>query len=1001
MFLRRREIGAALRAIVLVAMVVAILVVPRDAGAVGDPSLVWETWTTKHFQLHAHKGLESVAMRILDVAESAHTRLAPHLGWEPKERTQIVLTDDSDFANGSATALPFNTVRLFVCAPDDLSPLADYDDWQIELVTHEYTHILHTDNITGLPAIYNAIFGKTYSPNQMQPRWLLEGLAVLQESYFTSGGRNHSTTFDMYLRADVLEDNIAPIDQVSHTPRRWPQGNLWYLYGSHFLEYIQDIYGPEALRSVAADYGSQIIPYGINRSIHRATGKTYLELYDGWTSWMKEKYGKQKKDVTAKGLREGKRLTFTGYESYHPRYAPKGGADPSWGKRPIVFSRNDGHTPVGLYVVDAANPNSPRMLTRTSGPSTPAFLPDGSLVYDSIEVSKHVYFFWDLFRRERDDLDGEEWEQGERLTTGMRASEPDVSPDGTRVVFTVDKAGTRSLFVASIENADGGAFEDMKELVDSKRYEQVYTPRWSPDGKSIAFSRWTSGGYRDVVIVDVASQSITEVTHDRALDTGPAWSSDGKYLFFSSDRTGIPNVYRYTLATGVLVQVTNVTNGAFQPTPSADGEHLVYVGYTHEGYDLFEIDLDEKKFLDAEPYVDTRGPRPPEPKHLEVEPTPYNPWPTLRPYTWSFTFRPDAFGNAVVVTTQGGDVVGHHAFSLSISSSFERGEPGVDFAYLYRRLPFDMRAHLFRFIAPRGGYRFDNQTPVWIEQTIGADTGINYPINRAFDSQNLALTYSFARFAAETNFPVPGYDPYSTPAIFPQTGFIGAVHLGYSWSNAQAFTWSVGAEKGYAFSVGIDYARKELASDYELMVAGYSAVGYFPMPWARHHVLAFHAQGGATAGDYGRRGAFALGGYTEIPLPDAIRNLLIQPGIALRGYPPGFVVGDGYQLFNVEYRFPILNVDRGVETLPAFLERIYGNVFFDYGNATFDHLDLLHFKTGVGFELFTDFVIGYFEALTLKVGFAYGLSDGGVRPSSGDGIGSYFGQTYVVLSQLF
>ncbi len=243
-----------------------------------------------------------VAERIAAIAEDTHARLAGPLGWEPARVTQIVLTDDTDSANGSATSIPQNVVRLFVTAPDDLSPLNDYDDWQLELITHEYTHILHTDHITGLPALVNAIFGKTYSPNQMQPRWILEGLAVLLESKFTSGGRERSTIFDMYLRADVLEDNVAGIDQISHSVRRWPQGNLWYLYGSHFLQYIESVYGFEALRQVSADYGSEIIPYGINRAIHRATGKTYVELCKGWVAWMQKRYATQKADVLAHGI---------------------------------------------------------------------------------------------------------------------------------------------------------------------------------------------------------------------------------------------------------------------------------------------------------------------------------------------------------------------------------------------------------------------------------------------------------------------------------------------------------------------------------------------------------------------------------------------------------------------------------------------------------------------------------------------------------------------------
>jgi hypothetical protein len=166
-------------------------------------------------------------------------------------------------------------------------------------------------------------------------------------------------------------------------------------------------------------------------------------------------------------------------------------------------------------------------------------------------------------------------------------------------------------------------------------------------------------------------------------------------------------------------------------------------------------------------------------------------------------------------------------------------------------------------------------------------------------------------------------------------------------------------------------------------------------------VLAVHAQGGASSGNYARRGAFVLGGYTDVPLPDALRNLLVQPGIALRGYPPGSFAGDSYQLFNFEYRFPLKEIDRGYQTLPTFLERLYADVFFDYGNASFDHLDLLDMKAAVGAELLTDFTLGYFVDFTLKLGVAYGLHDPGIRPHSGEGVGAYLGQTYVVLSQLF
>ncbi|MGZ3451542.1 MAG: BamA/TamA family outer membrane protein [Polyangiales bacterium] len=980
------------RALLALTLVCLLLLVTRRAGAVGDPTLEWETIETAHFRVHTHKGLHTIGERVAAIAEDVHARLKGPMGFEPKEMVNIVLTDDTDSANGSATALPYDTVRLFVTAPDDLSPLADYDDWYLELVTHEYTHILHTDNITGLPAIYNAIVGKQYSPNQMQPRWIIEGLAVLMETKYTTGGRNRSSGFDMYLRADVLEDNIAPLDQISHSPKRWPQGNLWYLYGSHFLEYIDRVYGFEALRQVSADYGDEIIPFGINRAIHRATGKTYPELYEGWKGWMRDRYAKQKKEVLARGLREGRRVTFHGQEAYHPRYMPPALPVeenlPGFERR-IAYYRNDAHTTGGLWAIGAKQNaySIGKLITRTSGPSSPNFLADGTLFYDSVESSKmQLYFYWDLFRRK--DW-GAEASQGERLSWGLRATEPAVSANGDQVVYTINKAGTSYLYASEIDTPDGQPLGPPKKLWAGQRYDQAYTPRWSPDGKKIAFSAWRGGGYRDVLLYDVEKGTTEDVTHDRALDTGPVFSPDGKRLYFSSDRTGIANLYAYDLKEKTLRQVTNVINGAFQPDVSPDGKHIAYVGYTHEGYDIFEIDVDESRWLAAEEYVDTRGFPPPQPKTPKLSVKKYDPLPTLRPYTWDFTIAPDAFGDAVTVSTHGGDVLGLHTFSAAITSSFERGISGIDLSYVFRNMPFDTSVRGFRFIAPRGGYRFSDKTPVWVEQSVGITTGISAPLNTSFTSQSVAASYSFSHFKALDGFPEPDFDPYARLPVIPQTGYLGTIHLGWAWSNLQRYLYSVSTEKGFAISTGIDVANTALGGDFNVFVASYNAAAYVPMPWLQHHVFALHAQGGASTGNFARRGAFALGGFTDIPLPDAIRNLLIQPGIALRGYKPGSFFGDAFQLFNAEYRFPLLDVDRGYQTLPIFLQRFYANLFADYGMASFDPIDLTKMKLGLGGELLIDFTIGYFQPLTLRLGFAKGTSDQGTK------------QTYAILSQLF
>ena len=64
----------------------------------------------------------------------------------------------------------------------------------------------------GAECIVNAVLGKTLAPNQVQPRWILEGLGVYAESARTSAGRLRNSQWDMFMRADVLENHVAGLD---------------------------------------------------------------------------------------------------------------------------------------------------------------------------------------------------------------------------------------------------------------------------------------------------------------------------------------------------------------------------------------------------------------------------------------------------------------------------------------------------------------------------------------------------------------------------------------------------------------------------------------------------------------------------------------------------------------------------------------------------------------------------------------------------------------------
>jgi len=248
---------------------------PVDAPPPGPlPNVRWFTLETPHFDLHYYPNERAFAERAAHIAERAYRLITRYLNWQPSGRVSITLNDQVDSANGFASSVPYNYIYAYGVPPGSLDELSDFDDYVKLLITHEFTHVVHLDTILSwCPRTVNAIFGKIYAPNLSQPTWFIEGLAVLMESRQTTAGRLRSSFFDMYLRVPFLENRIFGSDAVSAIPLAFPQGTTVYLYGSSVLRYIEDRYGPGAIREISHRYADECIPGGINRIAARTVGR--------------------------------------------------------------------------------------------------------------------------------------------------------------------------------------------------------------------------------------------------------------------------------------------------------------------------------------------------------------------------------------------------------------------------------------------------------------------------------------------------------------------------------------------------------------------------------------------------------------------------------------------------------------------------------------------------------------------------------------------------------
>jgi TolB protein len=102
----------------------------------------------------------------------------------------------------------------------------------------------------------------------------------------------------------------------------------------------------------------------------------------------------------------------------------------------------------------------------------------------------------------------------------------DWSPDGKQILFVTDGSAIRAM------NADG---TDVRELRRSENDAvSVSSPRWSPDGQRIAYTRYDASG-ADLYVMQANGSEVKRLTSD-SQSFSPSWSPDGSRIAFT--RTG-------------------------------------------------------------------------------------------------------------------------------------------------------------------------------------------------------------------------------------------------------------------------------------------------------------------------------------------------------------------------------------------------------------------------------------------------------------------------------
>jgi outer membrane protein assembly factor BamA len=354
----------------------------------------------------------------------------------------------------------------------------------------------------------------------------------------------------------------------------------------------------------------------------------------------------------------------------------------------------------------------------------------------------------------------------------------------------------------------------------------------------------------------------------------------------------------------------------------------------------------------------------------------YAPWATLAPHSWLLGVGQDSFGQALTLTTNGQDASARHSFAGALSIGLTRGDVGYDIGYEYRRLRSNVSIRLARWIAPRQSFRLDTRPVAYDEETYFGTLDASVFLGRGLSSHRLWAGWELRYSRPTSDLREQDFDPGGRPPRFPDGGVRSGLRFGWSFSNVRSSVRAVSPEQGRTLTTSFSVFHPAFGSDELQVTFRYRWTEYLLMPWRHHHVLALSLGGGISAGST-LTYPFYIGGYPEQDVVSTLINQSFFGGSYLRGYPPGVVGGSQYHLLNVEYRFPLWSPERGLSTLPLYLSHVWLAAFCDAGGAFARDLDVDELLVGVGAEVLIRVVIGYYLALTLRVGYARGLMEGG------------------------
>ena len=546
--------------------------------------------------------LETDNLRLI-YSDPAQAYLVPHVvrsfenslawqrrvfGWQPYEKTTLLLKDTTDSGNAAARSSPNNAIAV------DIAPLSrTFETFTSSeriymLMNHELVHVETMDQWTGADDFWRKAFGGKLNPEQEHPetllysyltvprvtvpRWYLEGSAVFMETWMAGGiGRAQGAYDEMVFRAMVRDGAHFhdPLGLVSVGVKQdFQVGVNAYLYGTRFISWCALTYSPEkVLEWLKRTEGS---PRYYADHFAFVFGKPLDEAWQDWIGW--------EQGFQAANLAEVKRYPLTPLAPI--TQAPLGSISRAFvdEKRGVLYSAVRRTGVLAHLGAISLTDGSIQHLEDIKGPAL-------YKVTSLLHVPQADLLLYTTDNNLIRDLNSYNLATGEAKLLQKDARIGDLAlsaPDGSAY-------GIRQLNGLSSLVRMPPPYDSWTQVHTFPYGTDVYDIDVSPDGSLLSASIGGVDGNQKLEVFKLADlaagtmKPVAQFAFGTAVPEGFVFSPDGRTLFGSSYYTGVSNIFRCELKSKTFEMVTNTDTGLFRPLPLADGRVIAF-SYTGAGF---------------------------------------------------------------------------------------------------------------------------------------------------------------------------------------------------------------------------------------------------------------------------------------------------------------------------------------------------------------------------------------------------------------------------------